>query len=115
MNNQEVFDKIWEIVNDPEFVPGRCLYRHRGKPCCPFGHLIPDKLYDLVFEGKTIDNVLGISEDVRDLFADCNPGLLSRLQEYNDVLPASGVVSKEYTRRHFKETAEIYLLTFKHE
>lgn len=79
MNNQEIFNKVWNglkaqgfersmAVVDEEDTLKKCAYRGENGRKCAAGHLIPDELYKKEFEGngayrlRLLWDTLGIKE-----------------------------------------------------
>lgn len=73
MDKQEIFDKVYrELLRQkvPSMHNGRCLYRGPNGTKCAIGHLIPDELYDEIFNRMSLLNLpqkvknhIGIEED----------------------------------------------------
>lgn len=110
MNKQEIFDKVYmELLKQkvPSMHNGRCLYRGPNGTKCAIGHLIPDELYDEIFNRvsllylpQKVKNHIGIEED---------PDFFGSLQGAHDVFLNIGL---DYWHNKMKMVAKDFNLQF---
>lgn len=89
MNNQEVFNKVWNhfVVNksSPSVnVKGGCFYRGPNNTKCAAGVLIPDDLYSPTMEGITFYSLLRGYPALKKYFNGCNGLLIRQMQLCHD-------------------------------
>lgn len=88
MNNQEVFDIVWErakdkrkaFSNENEF----CKYRNEEGVACFVGVCIPDDTYNEDMEGHDFHNLIARFPVIKDIFKDCDSSFVKSLQVIHD-------------------------------
>lgn len=124
-NLQEIFDKVWNsfvIDRKPAAVkfghltpfPFTALYKS-DSTSCPIGLLIPDKMYDIYIEGKTIKYLLRTDKDIAHLFSKISPDVLFDLQKCHDYALEAVIFGRdfhkelEYRLRSFARWYDLYI------
>lgn len=107
MTNQEVFDKVAAHLRKqgrPSARNGEGLYRGPKGLMCAIGVLIPDELYSVKFEKISVN---ALPDDVRAVFGDADPDLLSYLQNVHDSLVIDRVPRSKFLATLEEELREV--------
>lgn len=125
MTPQEIVDKVYFHLVDqgePSYASGLCRYRmvnpHNLKVLsCAIGCLIPDEIYDLKMEGRTVESLIScelLPQDLAQEFFDKRL-LLLKLQKIHDKFIIKYPVSlpwSDYLKQQFKQLCSEFLFYF---
>jgi hypothetical protein len=90
-SNQDVFDEVLKAIRKQKYIQsnddskGVCLYRGPNGLRCAAGHMIPNSLYKVQMEGKSVGRLKVIYPEIAKYFENVGGDLLVDLQMAHDI------------------------------